>query len=208
MVLEGLVTSYDTAKPVNLSLLPKPKCASTTGPKAGTEGDRNNTLNRRVFAAALKNDLSKIEEAKKEALDVGLTPSEVNTTSASAQAAAVNIPVFHRKDDVALMSALESMNVAIRYNLRTQNGEIRNGAELWKGMTDRNAGFLRAEIARKCRYDTDKGPRALHYGESSWALYTNAVMHRFEIDPFLVWLEGLAPWDGVERVKHLAIRLL
>lgn len=201
MVLDGLVANFDSARPVDLSKLPKPKCASTTGPKAGAEGDRNNTLNRRVYAAALKNDLSKIEEAKKEALDAGLPLSEVNTTSASAQAAAVNIPVFHTKDDVALMSALESMDVGLRYNTRTQTGEIRNGAEPWKGMTDRNAGFLRAEIARKCRYDTDKGPRALHYGESSWALYANAVMHRFEIDPFLSWLQGLAPWDGVERVN-------
>ena len=201
-IADGLAHNFADALPVDLTKLDNPdKPKGRRRAPAATPGDRNNTLNRKVFAAAQKNDLSKIEAAKKEALDAGLPLEEVNATAASAQAAAVNVPVLPSKDDVALMAALEGMGMALRYNVRKQNGEIRNGTDTWEGMTDRNACFLRAEIARNFRYDTDKGPRALHYGEASWSLYANAVMYRFEIDPFLVWLEALPPWDGVARVS-------
>ena len=201
-IADGLAHNFDDALPVDLSKLDNPdKPKGRRRAPAAATGDRNNALNRKVFAAAQHSDLVKIEAAKKEALDAGLPPGEVTATAASAQAAAVNVPVFQTKDDLALMAALKNMGMALRYNLRKQNGEIRNGTGTWEGMTDRSAGFLRAEIARKFRYDTDKGPRALYYGEASWALYTNAVMYRFETDPFLVWLEAVPPWDGVERVN-------
>ena len=56
----GLQANFDSAPPVDLSLLPKPKRGGATGPEAVRQalpGDRNNTLNKQVFKAASRGTL-------------------------------------------------------------------------------------------------------------------------------------------------------
>ena len=132
-VAAGLAANYDGAPPVNLSLLPKPKRGGATGPEAVKEalpGDRNDTLNREAFKDASRGTLD--EPAYREvALRIGLDPAEIDATLASARAGGTITPAFPRRDKQALVEGLERMGVALRYNVRYQRTEIKNGTESW-----------------------------------------------------------------------------
>ena len=90
-VAAGLVAHFDSAPPVDLSVLPKPKRGAATGPEAVRQalpGDRNNTLNLQVFkdvASGAKLDVPAYRDA---GIGTGLEPCEVDKTIASAKAAA------------------------------------------------------------------------------------------------------------------------
>ena len=89
-VAAGLEANYDSAEPVDLSLLAKPKRGAATGPEAVAKalpGTRNETLNLEVFKAASSGSLDEpaIRDA---ALKSGLPPGEVENTIASAKAGA------------------------------------------------------------------------------------------------------------------------
>ena len=111
--------------------------------------------------------------------------------------------VFARKDATALEGALTALGVELRYNLRAQRGEMKRDGAPWIEMTDRSTADLRREIGEKFQYSTDsRRPSPLHYGETSWKLWTDALLFLRETDPFLEWLGALPAWDGVDRVRH------
>lgn len=86
----SLLANFDTAPQVDLTRLPKPKRGSATGPAAiakAKQGGRNDTLNREVYRADSRGELD--ETACRDAgIGIGLDPSEVDKTIASAKAAA------------------------------------------------------------------------------------------------------------------------
>ena len=109
---------------------------------------------------------------------------------------------FPHRDASALETAFDDLGVEIRYNLRRQQSELREGGETWHEFTDRSTGKLRRRIAERFTYHTDRGPRRLHYGRETWKDCTDAIMCDHEIDPFLDWLCSLEKWDGTDRLDH------
>ena len=109
---------------------------------------------------------------------------------------------FPHRDASALETAFEDLGVEIRYNLRRQQSELREGGETWHEFTDRSTGKLRRRIGERFTYHTDRGPRRLHYGRDTWKDCTDAIMYDHEIDPFLEWLNSLEKWDGTDRLDH------
>ena len=203
-VAAGLVANYDSAQPVNLSLLPKPKRGGATGPEAVKEalpGDRNNALNRAAFREASRGTLD--EPAFREAaLRAGLEPAEIDATLASAKAGGMITQTFPRRDKQALEKGLSLMGVALRYNVRRQRAEIKNGAHSWCDITDRSESHLRTELARRFRYQTARDTAPLNFSDNTWAVCLKSMLHDNEIDPFKTWLEALPEWDQIARVRH------
>ena len=108
-------------------------------------------------------------------------------------------PAYRQKDGASLRSALTALKVSLRYNLRQQKAEIREGQADWRGLNDRNSGALRDQIEQKFAYQTARGAKPLRYGGEAWHTYCNSIFDEHEVDPFLVWLEALPDWDGVAR---------
>ncbi|WP_419166414.1 VapE domain-containing protein [Candidatus Palauibacter sp.] len=109
---------------------------------------------------------------------------------------------FPYKDAAALEAALDRLAVEIRYNVRGGRGEMRRDGGDWREMTDRSTADLRREIAATFEYKVAKGSAPLHFGQQSWDLWTNALFHHAEVDPFREWLEARPQWDGVRRIRQ------
>ena len=203
-VAAGLEASFDGASPVDLRKLPKPKRGGATGAKAIAEappGDRNNTLYREARKAASSGSLDE-PGVRAEAIARGLPPDEVDKTIASAKAGALSTPVFPLRDKAALQDGLSSMGVTVRYNLRRQRAEVKNGTGGWCDRTDRSAAHLRTELARLFRYQTAKDSAPLNFSEAAWGVCFDSILFSNEVDPFLEWLEALPAWDKLPRVQH------
>ena len=111
--------------------------------------------------------------------------------------------VFAHKDAAALEAALDKAGVRLRFNIRAQRTEMSRDGDPWQEMTDRSTADLRREIAERFQYSTtSRGPSQLHFGDASWKLWTDALLHRRECDPFKEWLDGLPTWDRLERARH------
>ena len=201
-LVAGLVANFDNAAPVDLSLLPKPKRGSATGPEAVAKalpGGRNDTLNREAYRAASRGTLDKDEPAlRKAGLGIGLEPGEIDATIASAKASA---PVFPKLDRDALARALALMNIELRHNTRRHIDEVRNGGD-WHDLTDLWAGHIRCELETRFQYETARGVAPLAFGENKWTTCVNGIMFSHASDPFADYLEALPEWDGIERVGH------
>ena len=111
------------------------------------------------------------------------------------------IEVEH-KDAEALALALDTLDVKIQYDIRALKAEISRGGRVWKEMTDRNTADLRREIARRFEYRTTRGVTPLHYGSETWKTWTNALLFKNEIDPFVEWLKAGEQWDGKRRIHN------
>ena len=119
-----------------------------------------------------------------------------------------DISIFQHKDAEALQTALYQLGVWIRYNLRRQRPEMAWGNEdrdkmRWEAMNDRNTGDLRRMIAERYQYErVRRDPAPLHFGESAWNLWLNALLHHVEVDPFKQWLTAKArpKWDNTGRL--------
>ena len=115
---------------------------------------------------------------------------------------------FFHKDAAALAGALVALKVDVRYNTRSQMAEF-NKAVKWEAFTDRNTSRLRDEIERNFSYASSTGAvRRLAYSDAAWVQALNVALANNEVDPFLIWLESLEPWDGTERLKHVLSLLL
>ena len=188
----------------DLARLPRPWNASAGGPAAvaaAPDGARNNTLFREATRAAKRGGLDR-EAFKRAALATGLPRNEVETTLDNAARAGANSRslVFKRKDAAALEQALAMLGTEVRYDVRAQRAEFRDKPEIpWTSLTDRSTGHLRRVIAENFSYQTSRGSAPLHYGGETWQLWMNALLHDREVDPFVLWLEALPPWDGIER---------
>ena len=108
--------------------------------------------------------------------------------------------VFEEKNPAALETVLRLLGIEIRFDLRALREEwSRDGGRTWARMTVRSTAALRRAIAETCRYKVYRGDSPLRYGREDWTLASNALLYRRECDPVRDWLEGLPPWDGIER---------
>ena len=127
-------------------------------------------------------------------------PAEVLTADAT------NKRTFPRKDATALEAALAELKVKARFNLRAMRPELSSdGGETWTKTTDRSSADLRRLIADGFSYRLadNRGEAPLRYGKDSWDEHLNALLHHLEVDPFKVWLESLAAWDGTGRLHKV-----
>ena len=173
-----------------------------------TQGNRNNELNKRVFADASRGNIAAIEGHKKDALTAGLTFDEVERTSQSAIDAAQREQgvVFDRKDSLALDGALEKLRVDARWNMRGLRHEFRQTGGTtwdWQRMDSLTNAALRDTIARRFKYSTKNGLSDLRFGRDGWMDALNAYCNKRRIDPFIDWLEHLPKWDGQPRLDRL-----
>ena len=176
-------------------------------------GDRNETLNERVFKAAKSGQPEQIEAECQAARDAGLPADEVSRTAASATAAgeAARQAFFAAKDSRALESALGQMGFRVRYDVRGCDFQVQEGAGDWVALHDHDVDFLREEVARRFFYRrSDKEVARLAFGRDGFYSALGAWVRRegLRIDPFMVYLEALPAWDEERRLGTLLYRTL
>ena len=115
---------------------------------------------------------------------------------------------FDLKDASVLEEVFVRLGWQVRYNLRSMRCDwsLDAGAN-WGSTTDRAEKKRRRTIAETFSYNSVKEGkkivRPLVYGRDAWEEHLGAILADHEVDPFRLWLEGLAPWDGVKRVHSL-----
>ena len=119
------------------------------------------------------------------------------------------LPTLPDKNEPNFALALSSLNVGLRYNLRSQRAElIQSSADAipsapvrqWVQLTDRMGDRLRDLFARRFTYQTRNGPAPMRYGKERWGSVINAHLCIEERDPFLGWLHDRPAWDGRPRL--------
>ena len=156
------------------------------------KGHRNDTLNRRVYAAALRGD--SLDEVVAEAKQAGLTQLEIARTVASAVegADATEQPkLVGSKDAAGLAEALEDSNLELRHNELADRDEVRVRGQEWTNMTDRLDDDLREGVAMRYRYKTKRGLMDLRFGPDAWRTAITHIANRNPHNPALEWLRGI-----------------
>ena len=106
-----------------------------------------------------------------------------------------------------LAEALGRLDVELRYNTRAHRAEMEYNVTGWHPFNDRIVAKLRETLMECFVYlgppgkDGSPGePRALKFGREAWADVLNVLLFDSEVDPFILWLEGLEPWDKTDRL--------
>lgn len=192
-------------------------------PPANGEGNRNNRLYTRAFAAALRGDQAGIKSAESAAAAAGLPDAEIKRTVRSATEAAAKKqvpfddegfpnPVFAARADLTarpiiaksaegLHDALTALGVRCRYNLRSAAIEFLGLPENplgfpteWTASTDRAQDRISDEIRARYVFFSPKGPKPAIFGRRSGLTESlNALVHQLETDPFEEYLRSLEP---------------
>ncbi|MCZ0942506.1 MAG: hypothetical protein OXJ53_05575 [Gammaproteobacteria bacterium] len=116
--------------------------------------------------------------------------------------------VFGAKDADALKSALSTIDVEIRLNLRAASTEWREAGSEWRQLADTQADDWRDWLAKRFKYGISQGRKSpLRYGKEAWQTAVNALCNRNAVDPFDGWLGALPRWDGKPRLDRLLIGL-
>ena len=200
-VAEGLA---DTSRPLtdlnraDLGRLP----AKANG---GAVGERNDTLNKRVYLATRNG--SPIEPHVAAAREAGLSEREIEATVKSAVEAAerdgARTVVPNYMDPAGFAMALEATGVPMRFNTRASRYEYEiNG--VWEVADDRRDAWLRKEvIPAACSCKKGNAVQRLRYGAELFYELRHALGNDRRVDPFLAWLEALPEWDGTPRIDGL-----
>lgn len=113
---------------------------------------------------------------------------------------------FISERTVGLETAFGQLGVVVRYNTRAQCEEIRHVDGSWHKFDDRTESALREIIAltfcfarRSHKSDVFRAVPAV-WSNAAWRVVLNAALFNVQIDPFVQWLEMLAPWDGTARL--------
>ena len=108
-----------------------------------------------------------------------------------------------------LSEALERLEVSLRYNTRAHRAEMQHNANGWQPFNDRIVAKLREVLTECFVYLGPRGkdgspgePRALKFGRDAWSDALNTILFSSEVDPFIEWVESLAPWDETERLDE------
>lgn len=195
-------------------------------PKNGNSGDewsngnRNHTLNKKLFAAHRRNDTKAIKEIKDKARASGLTEKEIAETDKSAARAAAREnakdgetkPIviegkFAGKDARSLSTALRHIGFEVSFNNRSKEENVRNNNDekpIWEKLNGRTKKYLRERIMKECRIikitGEDPKPEPLFYGRDKFDDEISGLLYHNDIDPFREWIELLPEWDGTPRV--------
>ncbi len=186
-------------------LPPKPKEQSGV-PEVG---NRNNTLNRKVFLATING--APIEGHVETARQAGLPEREIAETVKSAVAAGkrqgARTPVDNARTPAGLAFCLASLGIELQLNTRAKRYEYLLGGK-WEVADDERDAWLRHEIAGK--FLTKGGSNAvmpLKFSPDVFLDLRRALGNGLRRDPFRDWLETLPPWDGVQRIDGLRTNL-
>ena len=114
---------------------------------------------------------------------------------------------FKRKDASALQGALAALGVDVRYNSRSQMAEAKE-KQGWEPLANLDTSNLRDRIERQFSYHSRRGVEPLAYSEARWDHCLNVQLFKRQVDPFLMWVESLEPWDGTERLQHVLTLML
>ena len=98
-----------------------------------------------------------------------------------------------------LRHALAALQVDYRYNLRASRAEFREDNGHWTPTTERFEAWLCEEI-RERFHDVAKESSPLVFGRDVWRRSLLALLADAEVDPFVEFLEDLAPWDNKPRL--------
>ena len=127
----------------------------------------------------------------------------VDPSKRTKREAAIATGAYRRKNATALKSACERMGVEVRYNIRSASPEYRRDGGAWEAADDAYIAALREEVAERFAYVSEHNgePVPLRFGRDAWYDAVNAIVHLRRVDPFLEWIENLAPWDGTSRLN-------
>ena len=104
------------------------------------------------------------------------------------------------RDSHALRAALTTLGYEIRYNNRAKTFELRESGGPWETTTESGDAYLRQRIADTYCYGQRKSP--LRYHISDWKESVLAIIHHIQVDPLILALEAVPPWDGLARLDH------
>ena len=177
--------------------------------KSYEKGSRNNTLNERVYRAALVNDHEAIEKERQKAIGSGLSEQEVDATIESAMSGAHKysqdtIYVKHFGYD-EFAKFLEIMDLGMRYDeLSTdiQIADLSKQEKEWKPITRHVDDLLLTEVSNKFVTGISSA-RPVSLDPGLWRRFKNAYVASRMVNPFLEWLEGLPKWDGNKRIAEV-----
>ena len=119
------------------------------------------------------------------------------------------MPTFPDRHEPSVALALFALEVALRWNLRSQRAELSQSSDeaipnapvnQWVTLTDRMMDRLRDLLARRCTYQTTRGPMPMALARERWTMVINAHLCARERDPFLDWLREQPPWDEEPRL--------
>lgn len=114
----------------------------------------------------------------------------------------------------SFMDITEELGVLFRWNTRARRIEVsdadRDGGK-WLPAVDRYIEDLRDTISEDggfWTYETQQGTtaktrRPWRPSALRWREMVLGCTHSSEVDPFIVWLEALPAWDGVERAESM-----
>ena len=104
-----------------------------------------------------------------------------------------------------LRQVLTTLDTELRFNVRLSQVEARDAGGVWLPLTVRAEARLRERIAEEFdeqRDDPYAKARRLTFSASRWLHLVNVLVADREVDPFVDWLESLAPWNGVPRLDR------
>ncbi len=200
-VAEGLA---DTSRPLadlnlaDLAQLP---------PKAngGVEGERNDTLNRRVYLATRNG--APIEPHVAAAREAGLSEREIQATAESAKKAAkrdgARVFIENARTPAGLAAAFDAAGVGLRLNSRAKRYEYRIDGVWVNARDEESADLCRTLFPNTCSAKKGESVGPLTYGKDLFLELRAALGSRREVDPFLAWVEALPEWDGHPRIDSL-----
>ena len=120
---------------------------------------------------------------------------------------------FREKGAEVVKEVFTGLSVSIRWNIRAREIEFRDTSEggdpPWLTASDRATSDLRERIAKrywhKARTALETAP--LRFSKESWKDALDAIAFHHEVDPFLIWLDQLPPWDSIPRIEHILCSL-
>ena len=116
---------------------------------------------------------------------------------------------FKDKSAETVGQVFDGLGVSLRWNLRVRVIEFKDssadGDSQWETASDRKTADLRERIAKRYWYKARTAPETvkLRFSREGWHDSLNAIAYHNEVDPFLIWLEGLPAWDGIPRIEHI-----
>ena len=183
----------------------------------GDEGGsgRNETMYELVKVCSYYDDREMAEEIAEWVIEQGHQPTRAaRATLASGwnrgqeKSANKSVHIKHAHTPAGLMTALKQVGVGdARLDERAQQMELYLDGK-WGSIDDYLVQNLRCvQIPNRCLTNKGDQVQRLLYSTDSLLCYLKALVHDRRCDPFLVWVEGLPPWDQTPRVDGLLTRL-
>ena len=119
---------------------------------------------------------------------------------------------FRWKSAEVVEIVLAALSISIRWNIRAREIEFQDTSKdsdpRWLKATDRATSDLRERIATRFWHKPKTAPEAapLRFSREGWKDALDAIAFHFEVDPFLLWLDDLPPWDGSTSDRTYPLR--